>query len=220
MTTKTMNSPSTANISPDIGHPFVVSSEAIAAGGRTALTAGSRFAIDRDETSDINSPFRRGSPAAPLPDGPTIRNSLENMAREMVGDELDRFLSSGTRTGKLATVRADGSPHIVPVWFILDGNDLVFMTGANTVKGRAMLHDPRVALTVDDDNPPFAFATIEGTVSISRDLDEMLPLSIAIARRYMGDELAEQYGRRNAVEGELLLRLSRLRVSAERGIAD
>jgi PPOX class probable F420-dependent enzyme len=142
------------------------------------------------------------------------------MAHQMIGDELDQFLSMGTRTGKLATVRADGSPHVAPVWFILDRGDLVFMTGANTVKGRAMLRDPRVALSVDDENPPYAFAIIEGTVSISRDLDEMLPLSIAIARRYMGDERAEQYGRRNAVDGELLLRLNRLKVSAVADISD
>jgi PPOX class probable F420-dependent enzyme len=151
---------------------------------------------------------------------PALGNSVRQMSRQMVGDELNRFLGFGTRTGKLATVRPDGSPHIAPVWFILDGDDLVFMTGAETVKGRSMLRDPRVALSVDDENPPFAFATIEGVVSISRDLDEMLPLSIAIARRYVGDELAERYGTRNAVEGELLLRLRRLRVSAEAGIAN
>jgi PPOX class probable F420-dependent enzyme len=142
------------------------------------------------------------------------------MAHRMSGDELDRFLSAGTRTGKLATMRADGSPHVAPVWFILDRGDLVFMTGADTVKGKAILRDPRVALLVDDERPPFAFAAVEGTVSISRDLDEMLPLSIAIARRYMGDELAEQYGRRNAVAGELLLRLRRARVTAIAGMTD
>jgi hypothetical protein len=145
---------------------------------------------------------------------------LSGMAHQMSGDELDRFLSAGTRTGKLATVRADGSPHVAPIWFILDGEDLVFMTGAETVKGRAMLRDPRVALSVDDEQPPFAFAIIEGTVSISRDLGEMLPLSVAIARRYMGDEDADQYGRRNAVDGELLLRLRRGRVTAMADIAD
>jgi PPOX class probable F420-dependent enzyme len=142
------------------------------------------------------------------------------MAHEMTGDELDRFLSAGTRTGKLATVRADGSPHVAPIWFILDGGDLVFMTGAQSVKGKAMLRDPRVALSVDDERPPFSFATIEGSVTITRDPDEMLPLSIAIARRYMGDQLAEQYGRRNAVEGELLLRLHRVRVTAVADIAE
>ena len=145
---------------------------------------------------------------------------FSDMAHQMDGDELDRFLIAGTRTGKLATMRADGSPHVAPIWFILDRDDLVFMTGSDTVKGKAILRDPRVALLVDDERPPFAFATIEGTVSISRDLDEMLPLSIAIARRYVGDELAEQYGRRNAVEGELLLRLRRVTVTAVAEIAD
>jgi hypothetical protein len=142
------------------------------------------------------------------------------MAHPMIGKELDEFLSAGTRTGKLATTRADGSPHVAPIWFILDGDDLVFMTGADTVKGKAMLRDPRVALSVDDERPPFAFAAIEGFVTISRDLDEMLPLSIAIARRYMGDARAEQYGRRNATEGELLLRLHRVKVTAIADMAD
>jgi PPOX class probable F420-dependent enzyme len=142
------------------------------------------------------------------------------MAHQMIGDELNQFLRAGTRTGKLATTRADGSPHVAPIWFILDGDDLVFMTGANTVKGKAMLRDPRVALSVDDQQPPYAFATIEGTVTITRDLQEMLPLSIAIARRYMGEEKAEQYGRRNAVEGELLLRLHRTKVTAVAELAD
>jgi PPOX class probable F420-dependent enzyme len=142
------------------------------------------------------------------------------MAHQMTGDELDRFLSSGTRTGKLATTRADGSPHVAPIWFILDGDDLVFMTGADTVKGKSLLRDPRVALSVDDERPPFAFAIIEGAVTVSRDLEEMLPLSIAIARRYMGEDQAEQYGRRNAVEGELLLRLHRVKVTAMADIAD
>jgi PPOX class probable F420-dependent enzyme len=142
------------------------------------------------------------------------------MAHQMTGDELDRFLSSGTRTGKLATTRADGSPHVAPIWFILDGDDLVFMTGADTVKGKSLLRDPRVALSVDDERPPFAFAIIEGLVTVSRDLEEMLPLSIAIARRYMGDDQAEQYGRRNAVEGELLVRLHRVKVTAMADIAD
>jgi PPOX class probable F420-dependent enzyme len=142
------------------------------------------------------------------------------MAHPMIGKELDEFLGAGTRTGKLATTRADGSPHVAPIWFILDGDDLVFMTGADTVKGKAILRDPRVALSVDDERPPFSFAIIEGFVTISRDLDEMLPLSIAIARRYMGDARAEQYGRRNAAEGELLLRLHRGKVTAIADIAD
>jgi len=142
------------------------------------------------------------------------------MAHPMSGDELDRFLRAGTRTGKLATMRADGRPHVAPIWFILDGDDLVFMTGADTLKGKAMARDPRVALCVDDEQPPFSFVTIEGTVSLSTDLDEMLPWSIAIARRPCSDELAERYGQRNAVEGELLVRLRRDKVTSMADLAD
>jgi PPOX class probable F420-dependent enzyme len=117
------------------------------------------------------------------------------------------FLAEGTRTGKLATVRADGRPHVAPVWFVVDGDDLLFNTGADTVKGIALRRDPRAALTADLEQPPYGFVTAEGTVSIESDPQAMLPHSIAIARRYMGSDLAEEFGRRNAVAGELLIRL-------------
>lgn len=47
----------------------------------------------------------------------------------MTGDEYRDFLVEGTRTAKLATSRPDGSPHVVPVWFVMDGEDLIFTTG-------------------------------------------------------------------------------------------
>ncbi|HEX8767899.1 MAG TPA: PPOX class F420-dependent oxidoreductase [Jatrophihabitans sp.] len=129
------------------------------------------------------------------------------MAYPMTDEQARAFLAEGTRTGKLATTRTDGRPHVAPIWFVLDGDDLVFMTGANTVKGRTLRRDPRAALTVDLEQPPYAFVMVEGSVVVSEDLEEMLPLSIAIARRYVPESEAEQFGRRNAVEGELLVRL-------------
>jgi PPOX class probable F420-dependent enzyme len=125
------------------------------------------------------------------------------MSRERVYE----FLAEGTRTGKLATTRADGRPHVAPIWFVLDGDDLVFNTGAETVKGRSLRRDGRAALTVDLEEPPYAFVTVEGTVTIEADPAAMLPYSIRIGQRYMGDERGEEFGRRNAVDGELLVRL-------------
>jgi PPOX class probable F420-dependent enzyme len=129
------------------------------------------------------------------------------MATPMTPEQTRDFLSHGQRTGKVATVRADGRPHVAPIWFVLDGDDIVFMTGADTVKGKSLRRDPRVSLAVDLEEPPYAFVMVEGTVTVSEDLDEMLPLSIAIAERYVAAEEAEDYGRRNAVKGELLIRL-------------
>jgi PPOX class probable F420-dependent enzyme len=138
----------------------------------------------------------------------------------MTDAEWREFVCAGTRTGKLATTRRDGRPHVVPVWFVLEGDALAFMTGADTVKGRALARTGMASICVDDDRPPYAFVTVSGAVTLSTELDEILPVSIRIAARYMGEELAEQYGRRNAVAGELLVRLRAEHVLALRDLAD
>jgi PPOX class probable F420-dependent enzyme len=138
----------------------------------------------------------------------------------MTDSEWKKFLSDGTRTGKLATTRLDGRPHVVPIWFVLDGEDLVFNTGADSVKGRALARTGWASLCVDDESPPFSFVTVSGPVTISTDLDEMLPWAIRIAARYMGADQAEAFGRRNAVEGELLVRLRADHVLALSDLAD
>jgi PPOX class probable F420-dependent enzyme len=138
----------------------------------------------------------------------------------MSADEARAFLSAGTRTGKLATVRADGSPHVVPIWFVLDGDDVVFTTGEDTVKGRALRRDPRVSMSVDDEAPPFAYVRVDGTVAVSEDLEDMLVWATRIAARYMGGDKADAYGKRNAVKGELLVRLRPTKIVGLKDIAD
>lgn len=139
----------------------------------------------------------------------------------MSEEERTAFLLQGTRTGKLATVRRDGRPHVQPVWFVLDDDGtVVFMTGSRTVKGRNLRRDGRASMVVDDEAPPFAYVRVDGTVTIGEDPGEMLAWSTRIAFRYMGPELAEAYGRRNAVPGELLVRLRPDHVVTEAGVAD
>ncbi len=135
----------------------------------------------------------------------------------MSDTELVALLASQpAHTGKLATMRADGRPHVAPIWFVLDASradtsppvgDIVFNTGADTLKGKALRRDARACLCVDDERPPFSFATIEGVVTISEDLDEVARWAAVIGGRYMGEDRAEEYGRRNGVPGELLVRL-------------
>ncbi|MFJ1705437.1 PPOX class F420-dependent oxidoreductase [Kitasatospora sp. NPDC088346] len=138
----------------------------------------------------------------------------------MTEPEWREFLAHGTRTGKLATIRADGSPHVAPVWFLLDGDELVFNTGRSTLKGRNLARDGRVMLCVDDDRPPFSYALVRGTAAISEDLPEVRAWAGRIAARYMGEDRAEEYAARNGVPGELLVRLRIDQVIAERGVAD
>ncbi len=137
------------------------------------------------------------------------------MARAMSPAEARAFLAEGTRTGKLAVTRRDGSPLVVPVWFVLDDDgSVVFNTGADTVKGRALRRDPRASLCVDEEAVPYGFVRVDGVAELSEDVEAMRPWSVAIARRYMGPDLAEAYGARNAVKGELLVRLRPSRIVA------
>ncbi|WSL61677.1 PPOX class F420-dependent oxidoreductase [Kitasatospora herbaricolor] len=137
----------------------------------------------------------------------------------MTEPEWRAFLAAGTRTAKLASTRADGRPHVAPVWFLLDGDDIVLNTGSGTVKGRTLARDGRVMLCVDDDRPPFSFVLVQGTATLSEDLPEVRAWATRIAARYMGEDLAEQYGARNGVPGELLVRVRIEKVTAESGIA-
>jgi PPOX class probable F420-dependent enzyme len=136
-----------------------------------------------------------------------------------LSDEQKAFLLHGTRTGKLATVRKDGRPHVAPIWFVLDGDTLVFNTGEDTVKGASIRRDPRIALCVDDETPPFSFLIVEGTAELIDDLDALKMWATRIAARYMGNELAEQYGARNGVPGELLVRVTLTKVIFAKDIA-
>ena len=144
---------------------------------------------------------------------------LACVPRLMDDAEWRAFVSEGTRTGKLATTRHDGRPHVVPIWFVLDGDDFVFNTGEHTVKGRALARNGLAALCVDEEHPPYAFVSVTGTVSLISDTDELLRWATAIGGRYMGADRAEEFGRRNAVPGELLVRLHADHIFAQRDVA-
>ncbi|MFL6076267.1 MAG: PPOX class F420-dependent oxidoreductase [Mycobacteriales bacterium] len=139
--------------------------------------------------------------------------------RTMTEAEWVAFVSEGTRTGKLAVVRADGRPHVTPVWFVLDGTDLLFNTAATSLKGKALRRDPRVSITVDDQVPPYSFVKIDGAAEIVDDLAELRRWATAIGGRYMGADRAEEFGERNGVPGELLVRVHPTHVVAQRDIS-
>jgi PPOX class probable F420-dependent enzyme len=137
----------------------------------------------------------------------------------LISAEVRAFLTDGTRTGKLGFVAADGRPLVAPIWFVLEGTDdapeLVFTTGKQSAKGRAVARDPRLALCVDLERPPYGFVQVQGEARVSEDPDELLRAATVIAARYVGADRAEEFGRRNAMPGELVVRLRPTKVVAE-----
>lgn len=142
------------------------------------------------------------------------------MAVPMSDDERRAFLMEGTRTGKLATTSANGAPHVTPIWFVLDGDDVVFTTHESSVKGKSLLRDGRVSMVVDDQAPPYSFVMVQGTASIERDRDALVAWATKIGGRYMGVDRAEEFGQRNGVDGELLVRVTPAKTIALANVSD
>lgn len=128
-----------------------------------------------------------------------------------LSQKVIEFLSAGTRTGMLGYLAADGRPLVAPVWFVVDvrqdGAELAFNTGRETSKGRALARDPRVVICVDDPHPPYSFVQVQGVATVSEGPQDVLDIATRAGRRYMGADRADEFGRRNAVPGELVVRV-------------
>lgn len=131
---------------------------------------------------------------------------------DKLSDDVISFLSEGTRTGMLGYLASDGRPLLAPVWFVVDDGQLAFNTGKTSAKGRALARDPRVVMCVDDPRPPYSFVQIQGVAAISEDPQELLDIATRTGGRYMGADRADEFGRRNGVPGELVVRIKPTKV--------
>lgn len=140
----------------------------------------------------------------------------------MSESELRNFLTADpARPAILATTRKDGRPHAAPVWYVVaDDGTILFNTAVNTVKGRNLARTGVAVLTVQDDRAPYSFAMLEGTVDLDDDLGQVRHWASVIGGRYMGTDRAEEYGARNGVEGELLVRFTPTHVVSAADVAD
>lgn len=143
------------------------------------------------------------------------------MAKPMTEAQWQAFLLAGSRTAHLATADRGGRPSVAPVWYIFEAGELVFMTGADSLKARHIGENPRVCASVDDTDYPYAFVILHGDASIDRLSPEaLLPWSTRIARRYVPAGEEQRFGKRNAVPGEILVRITPRKVLAYHGVAD
>jgi len=147
----------------------------------------------------------------------------------MTKSEIKEFLMKDTFTGKLATVKKNGSPHVVPIWFVVEevnsrnrnklGN-IYLTTGRDSVKAENIQRDSRVSICVDDQAPPFSFVLICGNAKlIPYKRKEVLKWATKIAERYMGKKNAKAYGERNSGEEEVLVRIRPIKIIAGKDVA-
>jgi PPOX class probable F420-dependent enzyme len=127
--------------------------------------------------------------------------------RGMTDAEIQDFLTNSPHTGKLATVGRDGQPHVVPIWFVLDGDDVVLTISSSSTKARNIRNQQRVSLCLDDEELPYAFVTVFGTATSTQNPPDLLEWTTRIAARYVGPERSVEFGQRNAGFDDTLVRI-------------
>ena len=129
---------------------------------------------------------------------PALATAQPDKILRVVSPDLRALIESGP-LAHVVTMNPDGSPQVTVVWIALDGDDVVSAHMSRYRKLRNIERDPRISILVDDEQPPFAFVHMRGTVTISEDPEELLRTATEIGARYMGADRAEEFGRRNAV---------------------
>src|SRR5689334_16395935 len=141
------------------------------------------------------------------------------MPHKMRHDEAWAFLRSGDMTATFASVRADGRPHAVPTWYAVDGDEIVFTTWHTTVKAANIRARPAVSVVVQDPAPPYSYVSIEGEARLIDDLAVCRQVSTRLGAKYMGPDRAEEFGKRNGVAGELVVRVRPTKIFGEANVA-
>jgi PPOX class probable F420-dependent enzyme len=87
----------------------------------------------------------------------------------------------------LATLMKDGSPHVSPVWIDIVDNIILINTAKGRIKQRNVSRDPRVSISLIDDENPYSMVTIRGKVidQTSNGADEHID---KLAKKYLNTE--------------------------------
>jgi len=131
-------------------------------------------------------------------------------ARQSLSERQVRFVSR-PRIARLASVRADGSPHVAPVWYRYEDGAFLVLTDRGSQKHRNVERDPRVVLCVDDERPPYHTVIVRGRASIGEPPGEAWREAMAV--HYLGEEAGRRYVRENPEPDNVLLRIVPERVT-------
>jgi PPOX class probable F420-dependent enzyme len=136
----------------------------------------------------------------------------------MTDKEWRAFVTAGTKLAHIGLTRPDGRPHVTPVCFILDGDELAFALSPGSVKGKSLARDRRLAICVSDERQPYSFVTIEGRARISAEPDQIKHVAAGIADRYYPSQPPQALGESFVQGGFTAVRINITNVIARSGL--
>lgn len=109
-------------------------------------------------------------------------------------------------------------PHVTPVCFILDGDELAFALSPGSVKRKNLARDRRIAICISDESQPYSFVTIEGEARISAEPDQIKHIGARIANRYYPTQPADAFAESFVQEGFTAVRITITNIIARSGL--
>ncbi len=105
----------------------------------------------------------------------------------MSEDEITDFVTN-SRTGTLATIGADGQPHLVAMWYGLLDGDIWLETKVKSQKAVNLIRDPRFTFMIEDGDTydTLRGVSFEGTAEIVDDPDTIFSVGVSVWERYTG----------------------------------
>ena len=132
----------------------------------------------------------------------------------MIGTpDQDKFVRS-MKWAVVTSLRKDGSPTNSVIFFAVDGDELLFSTTKDRVKGKTLKRDPRAVITVLDEGAPYRFVSVEGPATI--DENDIIPGHIAVNKVMRGVaewQPPEGYLETLRSQGRIIIRIKPIRVS-------
>ncbi|HEX6361143.1 PPOX class F420-dependent oxidoreductase [Actinophytocola sp.] len=123
------------------------------------------------------------------------------MTKKLSPQEVE--LLNEPQIANVATVMADGTPQVTPVWIDTDGEHVLFNTAKGRVKHRNLVRNPKVAISVVDKNDPYRLVVLRGTAEF---VDEGADAHIdKLAKKYLG---ADTYPWRKEDEQRVIVKVT------------
>lgn len=93
---------------------------------------------------------------------------------------------------RLAYIGIDGAPRVIPIWFHWNGREVIMGTPSNTPKVKALRKNPKVAITIDDNQFPHRVLMVRGMARLE-DVKGVVPEYALAAERYFGQEQGQAW---------------------------
>jgi len=121
-----------------------------------------------------------------------------------LSDPQIKNLFDGKNFAFLSTLMKDGAPQVTPVWIDIEDGNILINTALGRVKQRNVSRDPRVALSIIDQNNQYDMVTIRGEVTEQITGDKAEKHIDKLAKKYIGKD---KYPWRSKTEKRVILKI-------------